>query len=378
MKIFDLSIYKETKTLFYIFDAYIKEQKISKELFLQENGITPSSYRKCRKGELNIGKELINKLSNCFNFKQESDDFIDELEEFVNKVYYSMYYKNYNSYDDDLNYLNNLLDKNYLLFPILKLLKLYLLISSNKNISNVKNETLKLYNDIKNYADFYEFGLKKMYEIIYIALEKELSPSDLTKKYHDGSIYFVLASRCFEKKKYIEALYYAKLSKDILLEDGNFNRILYLNYTIMASLRYLHNYQDSYEMAFKQLRSLYSINCKESFHFNACNNNIAVCLLALKRYDDIIKTIYQKESVTLIEVLCILISLYVTCKHDLYDDYLHDLSVDELPDKYYICIKTIDSFLKREKTALKEINNLKIYDSVDSIVEILKNIENDI
>ena len=52
-----------------------------------------------------------------------NDSMIDELENFYNKIYYNMYYKIFYTYEEDLEYISNL--EKYLIFPIIKLLKLF-------------------------------------------------------------------------------------------------------------------------------------------------------------------------------------------------------------------------------------------------------------
>ncbi|MEI3528108.1 MAG: hypothetical protein V8R15_09090 [Bacilli bacterium] len=74
-----------------------------------------------------------------------NDSMIDELENFYNKIYYNMYYKIYYNmyykifytYEEDLEYISNL--EKYLIFPIIKLLKLFLQI----NAPTYKSDTLK-------------------------------------------------------------------------------------------------------------------------------------------------------------------------------------------------------------------------------------------
>ncbi|MFR1524315.1 MAG: hypothetical protein ACLSUV_02235 [Bacilli bacterium] len=66
-----------------------------------------------------------------------NDSMIDELENFYNKIYYNMYYKIFYTYEEDLEYISNL--EKYLIFPIIKLLKLFLQI----NAPTYKSDTLK-------------------------------------------------------------------------------------------------------------------------------------------------------------------------------------------------------------------------------------------
>lgn len=58
MKVIHLDLYKETKIYFHLFDFLIKEEKVIKEDFLEKLGISASSYRRARRSEQNIGKEI--------------------------------------------------------------------------------------------------------------------------------------------------------------------------------------------------------------------------------------------------------------------------------------------------------------------------------
>ena len=58
----DLSDYKSTKYYFYLFDIMIKEKSIRKEELLMDNKISPSTYRRCRQLEQNIGFVIVEKL----------------------------------------------------------------------------------------------------------------------------------------------------------------------------------------------------------------------------------------------------------------------------------------------------------------------------
>lgn len=142
LKKFDLSIYKSSQPYFDLLDTFIKEQGIRKEAFLLKVGVTPSSYRKCRKGELNIGFEIVEKIYNHFLLKVFDDIFLDKLEKFINKIYKDIYYKNFKYYKQDLEYIDELLNENYLIFPLLKLLMIFMIAASNDDIFKIQERML--------------------------------------------------------------------------------------------------------------------------------------------------------------------------------------------------------------------------------------------
>ena len=105
----DLKEYKETKIYFQLFDVLLKNLDVKKELYLIDNGITPSSYRLARKQEQNIGKLIIKTLCDKLKYKIPDELQIIEIEEKFNKIYFDMYYKINDDYDKYLKYIDELL-----------------------------------------------------------------------------------------------------------------------------------------------------------------------------------------------------------------------------------------------------------------------------
>ena len=118
----NLSIYKKCIKFFYLFDALIKNEIYNKEEFLKSKGITPNSYRRARNIEQRIGGEIILKLSEHFKYNIPSNDLIDDLEKLANSIYNDMYYKIFKNYDYYVMEIENMINKNYNIFPILILL----------------------------------------------------------------------------------------------------------------------------------------------------------------------------------------------------------------------------------------------------------------
>ena len=83
----NLSIYKESKQYFQLFDILLKDLDINKEAFLKDVGISPSSYRKARTIEQNIGDKIVEQLCRALGYKKASVEFIEEFEIFFNKIY---------------------------------------------------------------------------------------------------------------------------------------------------------------------------------------------------------------------------------------------------------------------------------------------------
>lgn len=108
MEKFDYSIYKETQIYLVLYDSYIKQQGMSKEIPFEKLCINNSSYRRARDYEQNVGRKIVDQLSDHYGFIVPSTELSGELETFSNKVYKNMYYKIYTSYDENLKYVEEL------------------------------------------------------------------------------------------------------------------------------------------------------------------------------------------------------------------------------------------------------------------------------
>lgn len=378
MKKFDLSVYKSSKPYFDLLDVYIKEQGIRKESFLIEIGVTPSSYRKCRKGELNIGHEIVGIIARKFSFKVPSDEFLDELEKFTNKVYKNIYYKNFRTYKEDMEYIDNMLSENYIIFPMFKLLKLFMIAASNEDVSKIQNNNRELYDEVALYQTFFEYGINDLFEIIYLVFTDTISKDHWIKNYKNGMAYFVLSTRSYLDGRYIESIFYGDKCKKMLFEDGNVNRLFYLNNTIMSSLIYVENYEECADMAFRQLASLESINFQEKFQFTMSKKFRILALLGEKKYDLIKEENINNFDMTLTELVCMIIAMYLKNNKDKkyfeYEKYYEELEVDTLPEEYSVPIKLVDQMLKNKSKGKKIVPMLKNYEIMPHLEKILQNI----
>ena len=374
MKKFDFSIYKDSKPYFDLFDVYFKENNIKKEFFLLDNDITPSTYRQCRKTESKSGPGIIKSLSKKFTFKNSSKELIDKIEELANNIYFDMYYKNYKQYDNYLKEIDKLLSEKYNVFPILELLKIFLNLSSNSSISAIKKENELLFNRIKIYEKFLNYGLEELYELVYLSFERDIPEDCWIKNYNNASAYFILASRSYMNRRYIETLFFASKCKEMLYQDGNINRILHLNDTIMSSLIHVGNYDECYIFSFKQLKTLESFDGYHEFLIDNSKKFLALSTLGLGNYDKIIKKYEKADNLLLTEILCTLIALYekgVTDK-DLtrYNSYYDHLEVEQLDLDYSTIIVLLDQFLKtKKKSMLNTFLNYEIFRHFKKILE---------
>ncbi len=200
MNKFDFSIYKQTRIYFVLFDAYLKNRSINKEMFFNKLYINYSSYRRAREYEEKVGSQILKQLCDYFEFKVPNNVIIDRIEELTNRIYHNMYYKIYTTYESDLEEIDRLLDEKYILFPILKLFKLFLHVNAKAGAIKIMKDNQELYDNVKIYKKFFTEELEEIYEILSFFFEDEIGDKEWSKSYDNALTYQLLASRYSVKK----------------------------------------------------------------------------------------------------------------------------------------------------------------------------------
>lgn len=373
MKKIDLNIYNNYLIYFQLYDVKINESEMGIEKFLQSVEINPSTYRKCKKGELIAGPKLIKILTDYFDYVMPSNDIIDDFENLCNDIYYKMYYKIYDDYDDYLKKINNLLDQKYTIYPIIMLFKLLLIISSNLDYKVIVENNIKDYNEVKKYSKFFTEDLMDIYELIYLTFEYNISEGYWLKNYNNGSAYFILSTRSYVNKKYIESIFFATKAKEFLSRDGNIIRTLFLNNTLMSSLLFVGNYQECNDLAFKQQLVLKAVNSQYIFlQKNAMKYNV-VSLLGLNDYSKILIELDKYNSFNLTLLTCYLVSIYKEKGKKAYINYFNDLQIENLDNEYKEYLNILNIVILQNKKSL--LQKLEKFDIEKWIVNILKKIE---
>lgn len=364
----DLAIYKESKQYFQLFDILLKDLDINKEAFLKEIGISPSSYRKARTIEQNIGDKIIEQLCRALGYKKATIEYIQELESFINKVYFDMYYKIYKSYNEDLERVNRLLDDKPILFPILKLIKIFLLANSQVDAGKVIKENGDFFEEIKKYAFFYNDDLLELVDVLSLLFESTISEKIMMKSYKNSLAYFSLSSRLCADKRYVESLFVGKKAEEVLVREKNYKRLLFLNVKMMHCLNSIHSYEDCYDLASMQLLTLQSF-VNTDYEYNATVKNLSVCCLPLKKFEYIINILENKEHITMTELCCLLVSIFCTNKEK-YNTKLEDYKV-LLKGNDLLTIEALDNYLNlKDKSELKRLETGNIMNNLIYAIKI--------
>lgn len=364
----NLNDYKSSMKYFNFFDVQIKKLDIDKEDFLRDNNISPSTYRKCRNFYQKGGSTIIKKLCEIFNVKYVDETFIIDLENKINKIYHKIYYKIRNSFDEDLDYLNNLLKENNIMKPIVQLIKLELLANFPIDINKFIRENKNIYNEIKKYSQFLNEDLLEILDNLSFVFEKDIPEKALMKNYKNSLAYFSLASRLCDEERYAESIFMAKKAETILIEEKNYKRLLHLNTKIMHCLNLLENYKECFELCEMQLLT---IDCftDVDYEYQYTIQNLVISALALKKYKYVEDILLNKEKIYINECFCLLVAEYKLNKKNYkeYFKYYYENSKDEMKE----LLKILDNYLKSgNKKVLMKLENTKILKKILKVLKI--------
>ncbi len=359
-KKFDLSVYKFTTIYFKLFDIIMKKNSYNKDAFLDSKNITPSSYRRASKSEQKIGVSIIQKLSKTFNLQTVDNEEIDELELFLNNVYYDMYYKIYDNYNIYIEHIELLLSKNLILYPILNLFKLFLLANAN----NSPKDTISKYNDLYletiSFLPFYGVVFEDVADLVRLSFTTELTDELTSKNYNLGLHYFIIATKYWLLENYTGSLYYCLKAKQLFVEEENYIRVIYVNLTIMSNYNMIENYNECRELAQKQIMILMNLR-NNGVEYKATLKHLMFSLLGLKKYDEVLKLLKNKKSYNITEMCVLLISKFKKNKDEYNIYYKEELSLNELDDGYKNVLENLHCYLiNKDKRALLELENKNI------------------
>lgn len=369
MKQFNFKVYKGNMQYLLFFDAMFREKQINKEFYLLDNNITPSSYRRARVAEHKIGKEIVLKISKNFGYQLTPKNVVDELEKLATKIYHAMNYKIFNSYEEDLKYLKELHKENYLINPVIELLILFLNINSNKSVKIIIPENLELYKKVKNYKPFFTDELLIIFDLTNIYFEGEYDEELRMRKYDNAIAYFILSSQSFRKERYVEALYYGYMSRNICEKEGSIKRVIYINEIIMSSLLHIGSYEECYNLSYRQILILESLGIDDNV-MKFAKKFLIVALFGMKEYEQIIEILKNRQTFNLTEMTCLLVSKFYTNRKE-YDRFLNEgIDYEMFDNNSLIYIKNLSKFLiKKDKKVLSELENNKI---MLPVIKILK------
>lgn len=364
-----LTDYLQTKMFFQLFDALLKEELINKDYYLESIGISPSSYRRAKNEEQKVGLQIVQTLSEKFNLKITPIEVLDNLEDMCNDIYFDMYYKIYDRYELYLAEIEKLLEQNYNVYPIFKLLKLFLLINAPKFSDELYQNYLDLFNEVKKYKNFYNPSLRGIYNLFILTFESNSIDYNLAKELYGGFSYYVASFRSWKDKKYTECLYYADKAKDILVKESNYKRISNLNFNIMSSLIYLNCFEECFELAFNQMLML------ESFAFQKSETKrtmkyLLPAAIGIGKYEFVVKKLKDLDTMSQVEIVCYMISLSQLSFKDYDSFYQENFKSQQSNDIVASILKNTNNYIfSPNKDNLQKLDE---FSSLKYIVHVLK------
>ncbi|MCM1130982.1 MAG: hypothetical protein NC310_02960 [Roseburia sp.] len=355
MKRISLDAYRGSSIYLYLFEAIMKKQGLNKDDFLIEHGISPSSYRRARNSEQNIGIEIMTNLASYFQFKLLSSKEIDEMEELLNQIYDEAYYKIYDNFEYFFKRIQEELENKNILFPILQIFKIFLDMNELKLKEDMIDQNMVLFEEIKKYKKFLTKELMVIYEIINIQYMKDIPEDYAVKEFDNGLIYYSLSSSYSFKNEFTKSLYYAEKVRNIFLKENNFARMHHFNLTIISNYNALNNFEKGYELAHSQILSLKALD-RRNKDYEMTIRHLVVACLGLGKYQEALKLLGERGKYTSTEIYCLLIAAYYADKkkyEETYKSILPSLkqNIDNADD--VIVIEALNSLLrKKDKESL--------------------------
>ena len=139
-----LKEYRKTVPFIQMFDTLLSIEShhlsVTKDSLLKDLGINPSSFRRCRNEEQNVGNLIVEKLSKYFNLKLIDEDYLVKLSNLVTQIYYDVNFKIFDMYDEYEKEINELSLEKSIMFPVITMLKLFLASFTDKNVDDVIRE----------------------------------------------------------------------------------------------------------------------------------------------------------------------------------------------------------------------------------------------
>ncbi len=351
----DLKAYRNNSIYFNYFDVLIKQKSNNREVFLNEIGISPSSYRRAKIYDAKISSRLLSILSSHFSVQMIGNNEIDELEGLLNSIYYDFYYR---VQDNNRFYLDELVKyEGTILSPIINLFKILIEITECNDIPTELKKSYERYQSILEFENFICDDLYEIRIILDLILEKDNNKPFLDLNFKSGIIYSSYATVLYLKGEYLSSLFLAQKAKKIYEDESNVVRLFTNNLTIFGCYNGLKNFSNTYHLAKNQLRACLALMHSGS-NYNNTHIHYMISLYGIGKYGDVLKEIKMPYQTT--EACIYLMSLYNTGK-DIFDTYKEYISKGVYQNEYlehlykYLVNKNKESFQFLQGSRLQPI-----------------------
>ena len=369
---FNLSEYSKSMRQLLVFDVLIKEEVVNKDVFLSDLIISPTSYRRAKIKEQNVGNEIVLKLAKHFKIRLVSEKYIKRLEKLISKIYFDINYRVTDRHEQYLEELSNLDKEATVLFPIVKLFKLFVVTFSNKNVPDIIDEYVNDFLYISQFESFYNSDLLEIYDLLKLTFSSTLTKEMLAKQYSNGIAYSIIAGKQYFKEQYFESLFFAQKAKEFFIKENNYKRCITINFTILNNFASTGAFDDFYSLAKEQFLTVRAFNSNSnSIDVVTSRKFMTMAALSVNKLDEVFELVEEVNNITLTEVFC-----YIIAKFKLLDEKSFDKWYLEYMDKLTIsskfkatCDLLIDYLKKPEKRKIELFKNCGV---IKSLIEVIK------
>ena len=371
MKRINLKEYSKSMKLLLVFDVLIKTEilAINKDAFLKSKSITPSSYRRARTKEQKVGDEIVHTLSKHFELKLCNESYIEQLETLVSNIYFDINYRVIENHSKYIEILDKLLEEKPILFPILKLIKLFVITFYDGDLTELVNTYSSEFDYISQFQSFFSDELLEIFDLLKLSYSSTFTKEMLAKQYKNGISYSVISAKHCAEKKYYDSLFFALKAKSIFLNENNYRRCISINFTILNNLASTGNFEEYYNVSYEQIQTMKSFNITTE-EYLTCQNHRIISSLSLKKYDEVCELIKNNPKITLTGMFCYIIAMFHLKKNGFENWYIEFVTKNKFTDEVkYICDTLIDYISAPEKKKMAEIEKFRI---MPTLIEILR------
>lgn len=367
---FNLSEYSKSMRQLLVFDVLIKEEVVNKDAFLSDLIISPTSYRRAKIKEQNVGNEIVLKLAKHFKIRLVTEKYIKRLEKLISNIYLDINYRVTDKHEKYLEELANLEKEITILFPIIKLFKLFVVTFSNKNVPDIIDEHVADFLYVSKFESFYNSDLLVIYDLLILTFSSTLTKEMLAKQYSNGIAYSIIAIKHYFKKEYFESLFFAQKAKELFLRENNYKRCISINFTILNDFASTGTFDDFYSLAKEQFLTVRAFNSNSAEMITA-RKNMTISALSINKLDEVFELVEDSNNISLTELFCYIIAKFKSLNTKLFDEwyleYTNNIIIkDKLKES---CSVLVDYLRKPEKRKISDLEECKV---MQSLIEVIK------
>lgn len=307
MKMLNLSDFNTSLYVIKFFDCKIKDNKeIKKVNVFKEANISYATYSRVINGQSDCGDTIAFKLLKKFGYKKISDGALITIAEKINKIYHKIYFKFVGNYEDEIEWLNRLINRKNTLEPILKLFKLliYATITMPKNL---KKEYSNLFLEIKPYENLFINDFKDLFHLVKIIFTNEINFDDLKSDYENELLLQTFSTKMLESGNIISSLYYAEKAANRFWDNSNLKRYSLIICNMMSCHNKLGEYKKSIQYGNKLLGTFESFKYND-VEYDLCTLHILISYLNLECYDEAISLLSEFKEFNMNDICCYMIA----------------------------------------------------------------------